>query len=124
MDKIRIKGLEIYAYHGVLEEEKENGQPFILDVTLYLSLQRACVSDNLSQTVNYDAVCTLIEREMLREKYDLIERAAYKLCEAVLREFGEVEYIKIKLKKPYAPVSSKIKYASAEIKRGREILAL
>ena len=36
MDRIHINGLEIYAYHGVFPEEKEKGQPFVLDITLEL----------------------------------------------------------------------------------------
>ena len=34
MDKVFIKGLEIFAYHGVNPEEKRDGQPFVLDITL------------------------------------------------------------------------------------------
>lgn len=30
MDKIYIRGLRVYAYHGVKETEKEKGQPFEL----------------------------------------------------------------------------------------------
>ena len=52
MDKIYIRGLRVFAYHGVNIEEKEKGQPFVLDVTLEVDLSRAGQSDNLSDTVN------------------------------------------------------------------------
>ena len=32
MDEIYIKGLKIFAYHGVNPEETENGQEFELDI--------------------------------------------------------------------------------------------
>ena len=32
MDKIRLNNLEIYAYHGLLPEEKQLGQKFQIDV--------------------------------------------------------------------------------------------
>ena len=41
METIRIKGLEIFAYHGVNPEEKENGQRFVLDLAMTADLSRA-----------------------------------------------------------------------------------
>ena len=40
METIRIKGLEIFAYHGVNPEEKENGQKFILDIAMQADISR------------------------------------------------------------------------------------
>ena len=44
MDKITIKDLKLFAYHGVNPEEKENGQSFIIDVDYFLDLENACFS--------------------------------------------------------------------------------
>ena len=41
METIRIKGLEIFAYHGVNPEEKENGQKFILDIAMQADISHA-----------------------------------------------------------------------------------
>jgi len=38
-DYIRLKGLEFYGYHGVMEAEKELGQRFIIDLTLKTNLK-------------------------------------------------------------------------------------
>ena len=56
METIRIKGLEIFAYHGVNPEEKENGQKFILDIAMQADISRAAQTDDLNETVNYAAV--------------------------------------------------------------------
>ena len=50
MDKIYIKDLEIYAYHGVLDEEKQLGQKFLVSITLFLNLREAGKSDDLKHT--------------------------------------------------------------------------
>ena len=55
METIRIKGLEIFAYHGVNPEEKENGQKFILDIAMQADISRAAQTDDLNETVNYAA---------------------------------------------------------------------
>ena len=90
MDKIVIKGLRIFAYHGVNPEEKEKGQPFVLDITLYKDLSLPGATDDLNDTVNYSRVAKTATRVMLAQKDDLIERAASRVAEAVLAEFPEI----------------------------------
>ena len=51
MDKILIRDLKIFAYHGVNEEEKVNGQNFIFDIDLSVNMIKACYSDNVDDTV-------------------------------------------------------------------------
>ena len=59
MDKIILKGMEFYAYHGVMKEEQRLGQRFIVDITMILSLQEAGETEVLSKTVNYAEVYEL-----------------------------------------------------------------
>ena len=121
MDKIIIKGLRVYAYHGVKEAEKEKGQPFERDVPLQLDLSAAGATDDLTRTVNYSTVSKRIVAVMLAEKNDLIERAATRVAEAVLTEFP-VEEVTVLLKKPRAPVPADFDYMAVEITRRREDL--
>ena len=39
MDQIIIKGLRLFAYHGVNPEEKEQGQDFVFDIVLNLEIK-------------------------------------------------------------------------------------
>lgn len=121
MDKIIIKGLRVYAYHGVKDAEKEKGQPFELDVTLGLDLSAAGATDDLTRTVNYSTVSKRILAVMTAEKNDLIERAATRVAEAVLAEFP-VQEVTVRLKKPRAPVPADFDYMAVEITRRREDL--
>ena len=121
MDKIYIRGLRVFAYHGVNIEEKEKGQPFVLDVTLEVDLSRAGQSDNLSDTVNYAKVAKRIVRVMQTEKDDLIERAATRVAEAILTEFPAVREVTVLLKKPRAPIAADFDYVAGEITRSREV---
>lgn len=114
MDKIYIKGLELFAYHGVNPEEKRDGQTFILDITLYADLSRARRTDSLSDTVNYAAVRKTVQRAFTAESYDLIERAAQVVCETILNEHPGVEKVGLLLKKPEAPMNAKFDYVAVE----------
>ena len=87
MDTIQIKGLRIFAYHGVGPEEKRDGQPFVLDIAMKADLSRARRSDDLEDTVNYAAVVEAVRAAFTAQSYDLIERAAQAVCDAVLEGF-------------------------------------
>ncbi len=119
MEKIYIKGLEIYAYHGVFPEEKEKGQPFVLDITLELEAGNACRTDELDNTVSYAEVCDTVEEVMLSKKCNLIEHAAQRVCDAILEGYPQVQAVEVLLKKPEAPVKQKIAYAAVELRRER-----
>ncbi len=119
MEKIHIKGLEIYAYHGVFPEEKEKGQPFVLDITMELCALDACLTDELSSTVSYADVCDTAEEIMLSKKCDLIEHAAQRVCDGILEKYPRIQAVGIVLKKPEAPVKQKIAYAAVELRRER-----
>ncbi len=117
MDKIYIKDLQIYGFHGVNQQEKDMGQRFIICLELFLDLKQAADDDDLTKTVNYADLCIAIEEEFKKQKYDLIERAAEKLAEFILLKYGMVQRIKLKIKKPWAPIGKPLEYAAIEIDR-------
>ena len=118
MDTIMIRGLRVYAYHGVKEEEKHKGQPFVLDIDVKAELKAACESDNVDDTINYSDVTKCVVRTMLSEKNDLIERAAERVAQAILAEFP-AEEVTVTLKKPRAPVGADFEYMAVSITRRR-----
>lgn len=118
MDKILIRGLRVYAYHGVKAEEKEKGQPFLLDIDMAADTRAAGLSDDLADTVNYSKVSKRVVAVMLAEKNDLIERAAERVARKILEEFP-VEEVTVRLKKPRAPVAADFEYVAVEITRRR-----
>ncbi len=120
MDKIIISDLEIYAYHGVNEEEKRDGQRFIISTELYLSLEKPSRTDCLDDTVSYAKVIKLIKSVFTKAKYDLIEKAAGVVGDAILEEFGAIQSLKILLKKPDAPINADFDYVAVEIFKERK----
>ena len=119
MDKISIKGLKLFAYHGVNPEEKENGQNFVIDLDYYVNIARACQMDTLDDTVSYAKVVKTIRRVFTAEKYDLIERAAQVIADAELDEFDDIFKVEVTLKKPEAPISAEFDYVAVSIMRER-----
>lgn len=120
MDKIILKGLEIFAYHGVNSEEKENGQTFVLDVIAEADLGLPCVTDNVEDTVSYAAMRKVLTAAFCEAKFDLIERAADAVSRAILRGFPKIQAVTVKVMKPEAPMNAVFEYAAVEITRRRE----
>lgn len=120
MDKILIRGLRIFAFHGVNPEEKEVGQLFIVDLTASLDLQHACEIDGLENTVSYAKIIKTIRRVMQAGKNDLLEFTAQQVIDAVFAEYPPVRQIEIRLKKPDAPIQADFDYVAVELTRGRK----
>lgn len=116
-DFIKITNLEIYAYHGVLEEEKKKGQVFFVNLKLYMPLRKPGLSDDLQDAVNYDEVCSVVVDVFTKEIYDLIEKAAEKTVEALMHQFSALQAVEMELRKPDAPITCKPEDVSVNIYR-------
>ena len=118
MDIIRIDNLEVYAYHGVYDEEKEKGQYFYVNAELYTNTRKAGMNDDLDASTNYGTVCDFIHDFMTKHTYDLIETVAEQLAQALLLEFKLVKSVLLEIRKPHAPIEEEFESVSVEIERG------
>lgn len=118
MDIIRIDNLEVYAYHGVYDEEKEKGQYFYVNAELYTNTRKAGMNDDLDASTNYGTVCDFVHDFMTKHTYDLIETVAEQLAQALLLEFKLVKSVLLEIRKPHAPIEKEFESVSVEIERG------
>jgi 7,8-dihydroneopterin aldolase/epimerase/oxygenase len=119
LGKITVKGLKVYAYHGVNPQEKEEGQIFVLDIEAQTDLRAACLTDKLDDTVSYAGIIKSARAVMTSEKNNLIERAAQRVAESLLNEFPALDGVKVLLKKPFAPIQADFEYTAVEIELRR-----
>lgn len=119
MDKIIIKDIRLYAYHGVNPEEKIEGQNFVLDIECEADLSKPCISDDVNDTVSYAHIIKLVRKVFTAEKYDLLEKASQVVADSILNNFNIIKKVKVKLMKPEAPVKADFGYVAVEIKRER-----
>ena len=119
MDKILVRNLKIFAYHGVNPEEKADGQNFILDIDAYVDISVPCVTDNVEDTVNYAKIIKETVKIFTCRKDDLIERAAQRVADGLFESFEKIQSLRILLKKPEAPIKADFEYVGVEIFRER-----
>jgi dihydroneopterin aldolase/2-amino-4-hydroxy-6-hydroxymethyldihydropteridine diphosphokinase len=102
-DEIRLRGLRIRGRHGVLPEEREQGQDFVIDLDLGLDLSLAGRSDDVADTVHYGELATRIAEIVAGEPVDLIETLAERIAAAVLED-RRVLRVRVEVHKPQAPI--------------------
>ncbi len=119
MDKIIIKSLEIFAHHGVYDEEKDKGQRFVINAELSLATAFAGQSDNIDDTLDYGKVCEFIKDYMVRNQFNLLEKLTNDLARKLLLRFTAIQSLKLEISKPEAPIPMKFEYVSIQVKRSR-----
>lgn len=99
---ITINGVKVFAHHGVLPEEKERGQEFIIDAEIVLQ-EGAASSDDLGATVDYSEAAGAMADIATSTRYNLIETLAEKLLDHLLG-LEWVRSASVTVKKPGAPL--------------------
>jgi dihydroneopterin aldolase len=120
MEKIIIKGLKLFAYHGVNPEEKVDGQNFVLDITATLNADKAKKSDNIDDTVSYAKILKTARAVFCEKSYDLIETAANKVGMAIMETYPALDSVTVLLMKPEAPIKADFEYVAVEETLNRE----
>ena len=126
MNEIKIRGLEVYARHGVRAEEKTEKQKFVIDADLRLDFYEAYREDDLNLTVSYSDVCDRLVELTKSNCFNLIETLAYTLAYDVLDEFKLVSGISLTVHKPQAPIKHRYGDVSVTVsaERVRTFLSL
>ncbi|OGO77812.1 MAG: dihydroneopterin aldolase [Clostridiales bacterium GWB2_37_7] len=119
MDRILLKNLCFYGFHGVLPEENKLGQKFIVDAALYVDLKEAGSSDDVFDTVNYAEVHEIIQHHVTIKQYKLLETLATNIANEIFQKHDKVQEIELTIKKPEAPVKGIFDYFAVEIRRKR-----
>lgn len=118
-DKVLIKGLEVYANHGVFPEENSLGQKFVISATLFCDTSLAGRTDDLSYALDYGAICHEIDAFTRNHTYKLLERLAEELVQHLLDAHDSLLGIRLGIEKPWAPVGLPLSSVGVEIERLR-----
>jgi dihydroneopterin aldolase len=105
MDELSVTGIECYAHHGVFEHEKQEGQVFLVDLTLGLDTRPAAASDDLHDTVDYGSLVAQVKAEVESDPVDLIETVAERISGVCLLD-TRVQWVRVTIHKPGAPIAA------------------
>lgn len=116
-DKISIKGIKGFGYHGVFDFEKRDGQEFFVDLDIDIDLSAASRSDQLTDSVDYSLLTAIAKEAIEKLQFDLIERLAGFIADTITENFPAVLAIAVTVHKPSAPVQESVTDIAVTIKR-------
>lgn len=123
MDAIRLVNIALFAHHGVTPQEQKLGQRFFVDVELTGDLTAAAREDDLSQTIDYEAVYHTVVEAFTSQPYQLLEGAGWAVMTALFQKFP-AEEITVRLRKPSAPIDGILDTVEVELTRQRHEVPL
>lgn len=114
MNKIALKGMKFYAYHGYYEEEQIMGAYFMLDVTVQVDFTKASLNDELADTVNYENIYEVC-REIMAVPSKLLEHVAQQIEVRLIQYYPSIQGVNIVLEKLSPPLGGTVRASQISI---------
>ncbi|KAK7389927.1 hypothetical protein VNO78_25224 [Psophocarpus tetragonolobus] len=122
-DKLILKGLSFYGFHGAIAEERKLGQKFMVDIDAWVDLKAAGKSDNLSDTINYTDIYDIAKEVLEGSPHKLLESVAQKIAVTTLINYKQIYAVRVKIGKPHVAIHGPLDYLGVEILRRRSDLS-
>lgn len=119
VDRLALTGLRATGHHGVLAQERRDGQEFVVDVEIGLDTRPAAAADDLAATVHYGELAERLHAAVASDPVDLIETLAQRLADICLAE-PPVDWVDVTVHKPHAPLQVGFDDVSLTIHRSRD----
>lgn len=114
INEVEVSGIEVFAYHGCMEEEARLGGKFIVDVAVTTDFMKAAQTDELVDTIDYVRMREIVVEEMgIRSK--LIEHVGYRILNRYRQEFKNMIKARIKVRKLNPPIKGTVKEVAITI---------
>ena len=115
-----IDNLEVFANHGLFEEENKLGQKFIFDIECELNYKKAMFSDEMTDSISYADIAEVVVETATTNTFNLLERLAGEILKNIFTEFSQIENINLKINKPGAPIKYQFGKCGVEVNVSRE----
>ncbi|MEX8548013.1 MAG: dihydroneopterin aldolase [Mucilaginibacter sp.] len=112
MIKVALHQIKFFAYHGFYPEEQILGSHYLVDVEV--EFQNKNIGDEISKTVNYEKLHTIVSKEMQQPR-KLLETLVQEMIDKIRSGFSFLEKIKVGIKKLNPPLPGEVKYSLVEI---------
>lgn len=116
---VTVGGIEVQGFHGVYEEEARLGNRFRIDVEYEGEFGHAINTDDITETVDYDAVVQGVRDVNRRHRYNLIESLAGGIADELLDRFPRIKRVVVRVTKLAPRSLGSEAWARAEISKSR-----
>ena len=101
---LKIENIKLWARVGVLDEERELGQLFILDILLWTDFEKCTINDDIKKTVDYSKLVQILKDQSKKICFFTIEKYSNSILKMIDQEF-KLSRIKIILTKCNPPIT-------------------
>jgi len=101
---LKIEDIKLWARVGVLDEERELGQLFSLDIFLWTDFEKCTSNDDIKKTVDYSKLVEILKDQSKKIYCFTIEKYSNAILEIIDHEF-KLSKIKIILTKCNPPIT-------------------
>jgi len=119
-DRIELRGLECFGYHGVFEEEKRTGQTFLVDLICWLDCAEAARTDDLNLTINYADLAHMAHTIVSGPSCAFIHPAPPNPPAPARAEYPQLHAVEVTLHKPQAPIPLSFADVAVVARRSRK----
>ncbi|TFE24099.1 dihydroneopterin aldolase [Cohnella luojiensis] len=120
MDRMLLKRMVFFGYHGVYPEENKLGQKYIVDLDLGMNLSLAAQSDDVEDTVNYAEIHSLVKGIVEGPPVKLIETLCEKIASTLLGTYTSIIKATVSVTKPNPPFDITFDGVTVEFRRQRD----
>jgi dihydroneopterin aldolase len=113
---IELHGILLHGYHGVLDEERRDGQRFFVDVELDLAHEQAARTDAIGEAVDYRRVAARVREISDARAYHLLEALSAAVADALLEDFP-VSAVRVRVRKPDVVLDPPVEFAAVAVER-------
>jgi dihydroneopterin aldolase len=115
---VELRGLELHGYHGVLSEERERGQRFLVDVRFEPADGGAAESDDIGDAVDYRDAVAVVREVFDGRAFHLLEALATALADALLESLP-LAWVEVTVRKPDVALAGPVEHAAVTVERGQ-----
>ena len=101
---IKIEKIQLWARVGVLDEERNLGQLFSLDIFLWTDFEICTLNDDIKKTVDYSKLVEILKNQSKKIYCFTIDKYSNAILEIIDEEF-KLSKIKIILTKCNPPIT-------------------
>jgi dihydroneopterin aldolase len=112
---IRLGAIQLFAHHGVYDEEVKNGNKFEIDLEVELPDMHGAASDDLNDTLDYAKLYRTVIEVSEKRRYQLLEAFANDICTEILAAFPTVRQTAVKIRKLDPPLGRPVKNVEVEL---------
>jgi len=114
---IELLGMQFVAFHGVLPEEKENGNLFLVDFRCHYPIGKAADSDNLEDTLDYGSIHHIVAEQMSIPS-NLLENVAGRIADSIVAHYPDLEWFEVAVSKQAPPVDGRAEWSRVIVHGG------